>query len=94
MNKKILTLSLLFVAVCLLAPADIFAQCAMCKGVAETNLKQGGGDPVGLNNGILYMLCLPYLLVGSIGLWWYRHRKKDREQAVDLTEDDFEAYEN
>ena len=93
MCKKILVLSLLLFAICLL-PAEMTAQCAMCKGAAETNLKQGGGDPVGLNNGILYMLSLPYLLVGSIGLWWFRNRQKNREQAAELTEDDFEQYED
>jgi hypothetical protein len=44
----------------------------MCKGAAETALKQGGGDPQGLNNGILYMLAMPYLLVGAIGFWWWK----------------------
>ena len=86
MKLKIAFASALFVCLLWAAPADIHAQCAMCKGAAETALKQGGGDPKGLNNGILYMLALPYLLVGSIGLWWYKNRKK--EQAEDLTEED------
>lgn len=73
---------------------DIFAQCAMCKGAAETNLKQGGGDPQGLNNGILYMLSMPYLLVGTIGLWWYRNRRKEQEQIAEMSEDDFVKYES
>lgn len=55
----------------------LFAQCAMCKASSESNLKAGGGDPVGLNAGILYMLSLPYLIVGGIAIWWWRNRKQD-----------------
>jgi len=40
-------------------------------------LKAGGGDPIGLNAGILYMLSLPYLIVGGIAIWWWRNRKQD-----------------
>lgn len=92
MNHKVLFLALLLLAFCLL-PFDTIAQCAMCKGAAEANLRQGGGDPVGLNNGILYMLSVPYLLVGAIGYWWYRNRQQDREQVSDMTEEDFARYE-
>jgi hypothetical protein len=90
MKNKALIISTLTVIVLVMtvffSPVD--AQCAMCKGAAEANLKQGGGDPRGLNNGILYMLAMPYLLVGCIGYWWWRNRKKD-QQAGDLTEGDF-----
>ncbi len=64
------------------------AQCAMCKGAAEANLKMGGGDPKGLNKGILYMFLMPYTIVGCIGYWWWRNRRTD-DQAADLTEADF-----
>jgi hypothetical protein len=83
----------LFLLVALMVPADLDAQCAMCKGAAEANLRQGGGDPKGLNNGILYMLSIPYLLVGGIGYWWWRNRRQEKEQVADLTEEDFERYE-
>lgn len=56
------------------------AQCAMCKAAAEANLKTGGSDPVGLNMGILYMLLAPYLLVGTIGYWWWRNRKSENDE--------------
>ena len=80
MKYKFLVLSLLLLAFYLM-PSESFAQCAMCKGAAEANLKMGGGDPVGLNRGILYMLSVPYLLVGGIGYWWWRNRKKEQEQV-------------
>jgi hypothetical protein len=64
------------------------AQCAMCKASSEANLKAGGGDPRGLNAGILYMLAMPYLLVLGIGLWWWNNRKKERLEAAELGEGD------
>ncbi|HLP96102.1 MAG TPA: hypothetical protein VK168_18800 [Saprospiraceae bacterium] len=92
MKKSLFYIALFGLMICLM-PADADAQCAMCKGAAEANLKQGGGDPKGLNNGILYMLAIPYLLVGTIGYWWWRNRVQEREQAADLTEEDFARYE-
>ncbi|MBL7797959.1 MAG: hypothetical protein JNJ90_15815 [Saprospiraceae bacterium] len=59
-----------------LIPFDASAQCPMCRMSAESNLKNGGTDGRGLNAGILYMLAMPYLLVVSIGYWWWRNRKK------------------
>ena len=92
MKNKILVFAILITAFCFL-PFEQFAQCAMCKGAAEANVRQGGGDPVGLNKGILYMLMAPYLLVGSIGYWWWRNRRLEREQVADMTEEDFARYE-
>lgn len=64
------------------------AQCAMCKASSEANLKTGGGDPRGLNAGILYMLAMPYLLVMGIGYWWWSNRKKERQEVAELSEED------
>lgn len=61
------------------APQTAEAQCPMCKIGAESNLKNGGTAGSGLNAGILYMLSMPYLLVGTIGFVWYKNRKKDSE---------------
>ena len=71
---------------------DVSAQCAMCKGAAETSLKQGGGDPQGLNTGILYMLSMPYLIVACIGYFWWRNRSKEQEQVSEFSEEDFARY--
>ena len=47
-----------------LLPWDADAQCAMCKAVSETG---EGSDGVyvaaGLNNGILYLMGVPYILL-------------------------------
>lgn len=73
-----LKLAVLIIVILMMAafPDMLSAQCAMCKASSEANLKAGGGDPKGLNAGILYMLSLPYLIVGGIGIWWWRNQKK------------------
>lgn len=57
--------------------SDLQAQCPMCRMSAESNLKAGGSAGKGLNTGILYMLAMPYLLVGTLGYIWWRNRRKE-----------------
>ncbi len=52
------------------------AQCPMCRMSAESNLQNGGTEGKGLNTGILYLLALPYALIGGLGYVWYRNKKK------------------
>ena len=42
---------------------SIKAQCAMCKAAVEANLEGGGTKGSGLNDGILYLMAMPYLAV-------------------------------
>ncbi len=73
MNKKLfLILILLIFAV---IPAE--AQCAMCRAVLES--EEGGKAAEGINNGIIYLMIFPYLLIGGVGYAIYRMRKKARE---------------
>lgn len=58
-------------------PAE--AQCAMCRAVLES--EDGGGAAKGINNGIVYLMIFPYLLVGGVGYAIYRSRKKARLQG-------------
>ncbi|CAM1353979.1 MULTISPECIES: hypothetical protein [Tenacibaculum] len=52
---------------------DASAQCAMCKAVIE-----GGNETIaeGVNNGITYLMVFPYILVGLLFYFIYRHKKK------------------
>ena len=73
--RSILVLLLTFsLSLAVITPVE--AQCPMCRMTAESNLANGGVEGRGLNNGILYMLATPYLLIGAIGYAWYRNRKK------------------
>jgi len=78
-RKKLLSIALLSLVVVTLflgTSVDLEAQCAMCKAAAESNMRGGGTEGRGLNNGILYMLLTPYILVGTIAYIWYRNKKK------------------
>lgn len=76
--QKIALVSAFALFLLLILPSDVAAQCPMCRMSAESNLANGGTDGKGLNTGILYMLAMPYLLVGAIGLWWWKNRKPEQ----------------
>lgn len=82
MRRTILVCSLLVAG--LLCADNSFAQCPMCKMSAESNLKNGGSAGKGLNAGILYMLALPYTLVGTVGFIWWRNNRRREEDEVDV----------
>lgn len=51
---------------------ELSAQCAMCKAVVESSAQNGSDMVEGVNNGILYMMGVPYLLMLVIGFAWYK----------------------
>lgn len=55
---------------------QISAQCAMCRAVLES--EEGQSTAEGVNDGIMYLMAIPYILVGSIGfiIYWSFFRKK------------------
>ena len=64
-----------------LAPLTARAQCAMCKAQVEAAKQENDDyDVAGLNKGIVYMMTVPYILMGAVGYFWYRrtHPKKAR----------------
>jgi hypothetical protein len=48
----------------------------MCKATVESNAEAGGALADGLNEGILYLMAFPYLILGAIAFAWWRHEKK------------------
>lgn len=55
------------------------AQCPMCKTSLEANRKDEGDQRVGngINKGILYLLAMPFVMVGSVGgVYLYRIRRR------------------
>ena len=52
-----------------------YAQCAMCKAVVESgNISEAEG----LNEGILYLMVFPYLLVGLLFYFILKKKKKSK----------------
>ena len=58
------------------------AQCAMCRASVENNVSNGETTiGAGLNNGILYLFVMPYLMAAIIGFLWYRAAKKRKAKV-------------
>ena len=71
MNHLLKNISLLLFF--LLSSEIIKAQCAMCKAVVESESESGGAIAKSVNNGILYLMIFPYLLVGVVGYFIYKN---------------------
>ena len=68
--KKIVFVLLLL---SLLNPSIADAQCAMCRAVLES---QGDTKMAeGINNGIVYLMALPYILVAGVFYFVYKKMK-------------------
>jgi len=52
------------------------AQCAMCRAVLES--EEGQTTAEGVNNGIMYLMSIPYILVAGFGfiIYWKFFRPK------------------
>ena len=67
MIKKIIYLS--FISF-LITPIDLEAQCSMCRAVLES--EEGQQTAKGINDGIVYLMAIPYVLVGIVGYVVFR----------------------
>jgi hypothetical protein len=68
-------------AFALLLPCVANAQCAMCRAALET-----GGDTSqaeAVNDGIVYLMIFPYLLVGIVGFAIYRMYSKKKKPLTE-----------
>ena len=70
MKKTILLTLALFI----LGSEDVEAQCAMCRAVLES--EEGQQTAKGINNGIVYLMAIPYILGGAVGVAVFRMLKK------------------
>ena len=55
-----------------------FAQCAMCKSVVESNIEGGSDIGTGLNDGILFLMAMPYIAVFLFCISYYFQNKKTK----------------
>ena len=62
--------------IALVFQTKLSAQCAMCKAVVEANLKEGGSAGSGLNEGILYLMAMPYIAVLLFGIFYYLQKRR------------------
>jgi hypothetical protein len=53
----------------LLFPEQAEAQCSMCRAVLES--EEGQATAKGINDGIVYLMAMPYILVAGVGFVVY-----------------------
>ena len=75
MFKKLIVILVLLVSV------NGNAQCAMCKAVLESNLENGGTAAAGVNDGIIYLMFIPYVLIATVGYFLYKNYKKNQKSG-------------
>jgi hypothetical protein len=79
--KKFAIVFVGMLALLVLSSADLWAQCAMCRGSVESSMGNGRNNVgVGLNTGIVYLFVMPYLIIAVIGYLWYRNSKRNQQE--------------
>ena len=68
MKKYLLSIFVIY------SPKILNAQCSMCRAVLET--EKGMSTAKGINDGILYLMSIPYILVFIVGYMFYKIYKK------------------
>lgn len=76
MKSKFLILSVAFLFFFFWSD-PIFAQCSMCRAVVESNEANTGE---GLNNGILYLMGFPYIIMITLGIIIFRKVYRDNRK--------------
>ncbi|MDQ7917015.1 hypothetical protein RBU60_05455 [Mesonia sp. MT50] len=75
--KKIVSF-LLIVATSLIFNAA-YAQCSMCRAVLESDVDGGAAEAI--NDGIVYLMVFPYILVAGVGVAIYRLMRSNKQSA-------------
>jgi hypothetical protein len=75
MEKRRIGLRVYFYILCFMFfSVSSYAQCAMCRAALtgdENKVKAAA-----VNDGIVYLMVIPYVLVGALGYYIYRMKKK------------------
>ncbi len=66
----------IFLLVFLLVEFSASAQCAMCRAVLQSGEDQGMAE--GINDGLVYLMAIPYILVGGVFFLVYKKMKESR----------------
>jgi hypothetical protein len=61
---------------------DLLAQCPMCKTALSSARDNGSSVGSSLNNGILYLLALPYTIAAIFGIIWYRNARIQKRKKL------------
>jgi hypothetical protein len=75
-NRKVLLQVIFTIGYCLL-PIASKAQCAMCRAALES--EDNGVKAEAVNDGIVYLMAIPYVLVGILGYAIYKMRYANKK---------------
>ena len=76
--KKITLIILFSFQLLLFSQFTVDAQCSLCTKTAQ----QMGEKPAqGMNSGILYLMMMPFAIVGFIGFRWWKQNKAVEEHS-------------
>ena len=76
---KIKQLGFFFVILFVFSLTDAQAQCAMCRAALES--EESGVQAEAVNDGIVYLMAIPYILVATIGYAVYRLKYGKKKEA-------------
>ena len=77
--KKHFIFFMVFFLIFLLS-GEMMAQCAMC---TKTASQLGEKPALGMNQGILYLMAAPFVIIGYIGYrWWKNNKEMEKEGLV------------
>ncbi|MCU0423853.1 MAG: hypothetical protein MUC81_13685 [Bacteroidia bacterium] len=79
--QKIFCLVLITVVLSCVANELQAQGCPMCKTSLEEARKNGSMVGNTLNDGILYLLALPYIIVGTLGFIWYKKTRAAKKST-------------
>ncbi len=82
MQMKKISLFLIVTLILLANNIDTFAQCAMCKATATSDLDGGGTIATGLNTGIFYLMAIPYIILMIGGYFFFKKTVDEKVKAL------------
>ena len=83
MQKWLKYLIPIVVLIVIIQVDNSFAQCAMCKAAATSNLENETNNVgKGLNSGILYLMSVPYLLLFGMFYLFFKDSIKEKIKSI------------
>ena len=76
---KIKQLGFFFIVLFVFTLTEVQAQCAMCRAALES--EESGVQAEAVNDGIVYLMAIPYILVATIGYAVYRLKYGKKKEA-------------
>ena len=70
----------LLILLLLLMPETTEAQCAMCRAALESEADNSQAE--GINNGIVYLMAVPYILFGVAVALYFRRFSQKKETSL------------